>query len=614
MPQTTATEDLRAAVRAQLAALDAEQIVCETGQAPIVPAAEKMIAGPTTAARDDDDRPRPSQATRIVDLALAERIELWHTPTDEPHITISTAGHREHHALVSRAVRDWLARLHHTHTQRTPGSQAIADALVTLGGMARYDGAAHTVHVRIAKHANAVYLDLGDASWGAVEVTVDGWRLVTDPPVRFRRGRALLALPAPEPGGSLDALRDVIHTEDDDDWRLLAGWLVGALRPTGPYPLLALDGEQGSGKSTTARLLRRVIDPSAAELRAEPREIRDLMIAASSGWVVALDNVSHLQPWLSDALCRISTGGAMSTRQLYTDGDEHIIEAIRPCLVTGVTSVVSRGDLADRTLAVTLPTIPDHARRPEADLWTAYEAMRPRVLGALLDAVAGALRRQHDVRLVSLPRMADWAVWVTAAEPALGWRTGALVEAYTRTRQQAVETTLDGDPLAVAIRALARPYEGTAAELLTRLTPTTRIPRGWPESPRGLSAALRRLAPQLRRIGIDVVLDRRQGHDRRRVIAIEAAPGPAPTSPERRPHVQAGAQPSASSAPSISPDLLAGCADANADGSRVADFASAFAAAQNLNEYGPQTDADDADAKIPPSSQDAPEADDDAYY
>jgi hypothetical protein len=395
-----------------------------------------------------------------------------------------------------------------------------------------------------------VYLDLGDPTWRAVEVTADGWRVVTDPPVRFRRGRALLALPVPMPGGTLDALRDVIHVGSEDDWRLLAAWLIGAMRASGPYPPLALDGEQGSGKSTTARMLRRVIDPSGAELRAEPREIRDLMIAASGGWIVALDNVSHLQPWLSDALCRISTGGALSTRQLYTDGDEHIVEAIRPILITGITSVITRGDLQDRTITVTLPTIPDQRRRPERDLWAAYDRSRPQVLGALLAVVSLALRRESTIQLASLPRMADWARWVTAAEPSLGIEDGAILLAYAGSRHQATEQTLDGDPLAVAIRALTRPWEGTAAELLTRLTPAGRAPRGWPESPRGLSGALRRLAPQFRRVGIKVSTDHREGGSGRRLIAIEDA-GP----PQSRP-----------SQPPPTPDLAGHLSDGYGDG------------------------------------------------
>ncbi len=465
-----------------------------------------------------------SQATRIVDLAQAAGVELWHTGTGEAYISIPADIHVEHHRLEGKAVRGWLARLHHCETGRPPGGQAIKDALSTLSGIACYDGAQHDVHVRVAAHGDAVYLDVGDPLWRAIEITADGWSIVARPPLRFRRGITIQTLPIPEPGGRLDALRDIVHVGSEDDWRLIVAWLVGSLQPRGPYPLLAVDGEQGAGKSTGARLVRRMIDPSSADLRAEPREIRDLMVAASGGWIIAFDNVSHLPPWLSDALCRISTGGALSTRMLYTDGDEYIIEAVRPSLITGIAQVVVRGDLQDRSISLTLPAVSDDKRRTEVELWREYERIHPTALGALLDAVACALRRREDIRVPQLPRMADFGIWITAAEPALGYQEGAMLAAYTRNGQEAIEQALEGDPVAVAIRALSMPYEGSAAELLSRITPPAR-PKGWPESPRGLSGALRRLAPQLRRVGINVTFPKRQA-ERRRIVISEAGVEP----------------------------------------------------------------------------------------
>lgn len=464
--------------------------------------------------------PRKSQATRLVDLALAAGAELWHSPAGDPHITLPADGHREHHRLNTSAVRDWLARRHHAETRCAPGSQAIADALTVLSGIARYDGAAHATAVRVAGGHTAVYLDLGDPTWGAVEATPAGWRVVTDPPIRFVRSRGMLALPEPVRGGSIDQLRALIHVASDGDYRLLVGWLLGAMRPAGPYPLLSFVGEQGTGKSTAARCVRRLIDPHVAELRAEPRTIDDIMIAATRSRVVALDNLSHLAPWLSDALCRVSTGGALTKRELYSNDDETIIEAVRPMIVTSIADIVTRGDLLDRAIAVTLPVLPEGDRLPEAELWRRYDAAVPGILGALLDGVVSALVRERTIRIDALPRMADWAVWVTAAEPALGWPEQSILSAYRTMRGTVIEATLDGDPLAVAVCGLSRPWEGTAAELLTRITPVARLPRGWPESPRAMSAALRRLAPGLRRLGIEVSTYKEAGTGGRRLIAI----------------------------------------------------------------------------------------------
>jgi hypothetical protein len=458
-------------------------------------------APPALAPDDAPAATSQSQATRMVHLALATGAELWHDANGDPFITVPTNGHREHHRLSAKSTKDWLARLHHEAHHAAATSQALNDALAVLAGHAKFDGPAYTPAVRVAGHAGRVYLDLGDDAWRVVEVDADGWRLIDAAPVRFIRSRGMRPLPVPVTGGAVDQIRTVVAVEDDH-LRLLVGWLLGALRPTGPYLLLALSGEQGSGKTTLSRIIRRLIDPHAAEQRAEPRRIDDLMIAAARTRVIALDNVSHLDPWLSDALCRLSTGGAMTKRQLYSDDDEIILEAMRPTVLTSVNDVVTRGDLLDRTITLTLPAMPEYARRTEAELWHAFDVVTPGVLGALLDGVASALAQEAMTHLAELPRMADWAQWVTAAEPGVGM-TG-LVDAYRTMRDAAVEMAIEGDALAVAIRQLPRPWRGTATALLQRVTPSGRLPRGWPQSGRGLVAALVRLAPGLRRVGIDV--------------------------------------------------------------------------------------------------------------
>jgi hypothetical protein len=64
---------------------------------------------------------------------------------------------------------------------------------------------------------------------------------------------------------------------------------------------LAIAGEQGSAKTVLSKLLRALIDPSVAPVRALPRDERELFIAASNGHVLAFDNLSGLPPWLSDS-------------------------------------------------------------------------------------------------------------------------------------------------------------------------------------------------------------------------------------------------------------------------------------------------------------------------
>jgi hypothetical protein len=486
---------------------------------------EQQAAGSPEAAPPD---PSPSTATRLVLLAQEAGVVLTQAPDGQTHLTVMREGRRETWPIRSRAVRSWLKLSYFKAEGRSAGSQAVEDALGVLEGMAICQGAERSVHVRIAGEGERIYLDLADAERHVVEIDRRGWRVVARPPVLFRRPRGLLALPMPVSGGSLADLRNILNLETDQDWYLLAAWMLAALRPHGPYPILCLHGEQGAAKSTTARALRSLIDPSAACLRSEPRDGRDVMIAATNGWVVALDNLSSIPPWLSDCLCRLSTGGGFATRELYSDAEEVILEAQRPVILTSIEDVATRGDLLDRAIVKTLPAISEKKRRPERELWAEYEQARPRLLGALLDALAGALGRLPSVRLNRLPRMADFAMLGVAAEQALGWPKDAFAVAYDDNRQDAHTIALDESPIAKPLVKLAQEGEwsGTAEQLLEALTRRVGEPaaksRQWPKSPRALSGRLRRLTPNLKAVGITLTFALGGPRGKSRIIHLHA--------------------------------------------------------------------------------------------
>jgi hypothetical protein len=207
-------------------------------------------------------------------------------------------------------------------------------------------------------------------------------------------------------------------------------FVLAALRNRGPYPVMVLSGEHGSAKSTFSTILRALLDPNTAPLRALPREDRDVFIAANKGHVLTFDNVSDLPPWLSDTLWRLATGGGFVVRQLYTDQDEVLFDATRPVILNGIEDFVTRPDLADRSLPLALGPIREECRRLEAELWAVFEAEHPRILGALPDVVVHGLRTLPHTRLDRLPRMADFALWATACETAL-WPAGTFMAAYS---------------------------------------------------------------------------------------------------------------------------------------------------------------------------------------
>ena len=363
---------------------------------------------------------KKSQATRLVELVLSAGAELFHAPDQTCYATVPDGDHNETWPLGSSGMKNRAKHLFFKKYQKAPSAQAVVDAFGVLEGKALFEGQEREVHVRVAGHDGKIYLDLSDDRWQAVEIDKDGWRVINNPPVRFRRVKTMLPLPTPAEGGSLDELRPFVNVTDRE-WPLTLGWLVAALRSRGPYPVLCLFGEQGSAKSTTARVLRSLIDPNTAPVRAEPQNARDLAITANNGWVITLDNVSFIPPWLSDALCRLSTGGGFSTRTLYENDEETIFSAQRPAVINAIEEVTTRGDLLDRALMITCPRIPDEGRKTEAELWAAFDRVKARILGALCSAVSAGLKNLPSVTLVSLPRLADFAVSVVGI-PALGLR------------------------------------------------------------------------------------------------------------------------------------------------------------------------------------------------
>jgi putative DNA primase/helicase len=162
--------------------------------------------------------------------------------------------------------------------------------------------------------------------------------------------------PEPEDGSMIEELRNFLNVSDDE-FKVVVGWLVSTFRPVGPYPLLIAAGEQGSGKSVFSRMMILLTDPCAAPLRSLPREKRDLIVAAMNGRVIGFDNVSTLEPWLADALCRLATGGGFAARMLHTDREMITFEGQRPVLLNGIPLLTGRPDLADRSVTVRLRTI-----------------------------------------------------------------------------------------------------------------------------------------------------------------------------------------------------------------------------------------------------------------
>jgi hypothetical protein len=391
----------------------------------------------------------------------------------------------------------------------------------------------------------------------------------------------MLPLPLPQSGGSIETLRTLVNVRDDNDFVLVLAWLLDALRNKGQHPPLVLSGPEGAAKSTLVAILRALIDPSCTPLGGLPRTERELTTQASQRYLQAFDNVSALSIQMSDALCRLSTGGGA-----------------RPVIINGINDVVTRPDLADRCLFVTCDSIPDERRRSESQLWAEFENARAQIFGLLLDALSHGLRLLPKNQPDRLPRMADFALWATACEGAF-WPQGTFLAAYGSNVTEAVEKVIGADPVALAVRQLAakqRVWKGTASELDNYLRAMTGIldvtPQGWPSDPSRLATRLRQLAPSLTKVGIEVNFTK-SGHKRTRLITITArAREPeAPTSDE----VLASTQPKSPSAPSADHKKFKTIAEDSLVPATATDAFQHNAASAPGVEGEPSSDADGAD-------------------
>jgi hypothetical protein len=453
----------------------------------------------------------PSQATKIVAMAERAGIELWRTPDGDAFASVKVhkkpddkgEEYIENWPLNSMQLRKLLAYEYYKLYSSSPGSQALQDALGVLGGQALFEGEEKSVYTRVAEVDGKVYLDLADNQWRAVEITKTGWEVISNPPVKFRRSRGMLWLPEPKEGGTLEGFRDFINVKSAGDFALAMGWLVHIIREKGPFAIATITGEQGVAKTTASRVLRSVVDPYKAAIRAAPREERDLVIAATNSWIVAIDNLSSIAEWLSDALSRLATGAGLSTRELYTDDSEKIFDVMRPIIISAITDVVEKSDLLDRRVNFALPIIEEKDRIPEKEFWPKYEKARPALLGALLDAVSLSLANEASVVMPEKPRMADFAIRAVAAEDAFGKDKGTFFTAYKENRLHAHVQAIEAHPIGPFLRQIADAgFKGTATQLLAKLNSLAdeklQKTLEWPKRANRVSAIVTMLAPNFR--------------------------------------------------------------------------------------------------------------------
>jgi hypothetical protein len=461
------------------------------------------------------------QKQRLINMFVDEAggdKALFHTRDSVAYADLIVAGHRETWPVRSKQFRHaYLRYLQQQFGQLVGGEQPLL-ALVMKGSMSKtavnhaiddFERRAicstitRDVHVRVAGHDDEIYIDLCNDDWQAVRVTNAGWRVVDSPPVRFRRTDAMLPLPLPGRNGKIETLKLFLNATTSD-FALTVAFLLAALRPRGPYPVLILYGIQGSAKTNFLRKVRSLVDPHFVSTSALPASGRDLFIAAHNRHLQTFENVSELSGKMSDSLCRLATGGGLSVRTLFRDADETHFRGTRPIAFEGISNVVTRPDLQDRAIITQLEPLAGYETEQKLD--PEFERQRPGIFGALLTMLARGLEMLPTTKLISPPRMADFAHWAVACG------VTDFEATYAANRQNAINVMLSHDDLAKAVRATVTEkgwFAGTMQNLLDIVGPVTGI-----KSTKKLSNELRRLEVPLQTVGVHVIFEQRTAEHR----------------------------------------------------------------------------------------------------
>jgi energy-coupling factor transporter ATP-binding protein EcfA2 len=463
----------------------------------------------------------------VTPLDLAKVATYFHTADKVAYADISIEGNRHTYSIRSRAFKLWLTGEHYRENKTGISSQSFQDTLSTLEAIAIFDGESREVNLRVAEHQGKLYLDLGTPDWKAVEIDSSGWRVISEPPIRFSRPDSLLPLPYPVEGGSLDELKGLLNV-DGSSWTLIVTFLLFCFCPNKTYPVLVLAAHRGSGKTAAAEILKGLIDPGKAGLIKLQGDTHKLAIAASRRHLMVYDNVGNITPDQSDDLCRVATGFGYSTRTLHTTDEETTFEFTRPQIITAIDALVTRDDLADRVLMAQLPEIPEQKRLPQGKLNEKVESAKPRILGALLTALSQTLAELPNTNPDNLPRMADYAQFAIASEKALGLESGEFTAIFNESREHSRQVVIESSPVGEAIVRLmentALVWRGTASQLINELEKhtdeATYRSRFFPKASNMLSRQLNRLAPDLKALGIEIT-SIREGAESKKIICIE---------------------------------------------------------------------------------------------
>ncbi len=400
---------------------------------------------------------------------------------------------------------------------------ALSELISDIDAEAVYEGRKGEVFNRVGKDENGnIIINPCYENGNIIHVTPEGWTIrepfthskdkLSKYPIMVKT-KGMMPHPFPIRGhGNIQDIKKFIKAENDDKkFILILAFIIQSFFYDGPFPLLVIVAEPGSGKTFSTLIIKRIIDPHEAPTLSIPREPRDMFSTAGVSWLLAYDNFSKVQLWLSDLFCRFSTGGATIDRELFTNGEAYIHSAKRPAAVNGINDFFSQPDILQRSIIFENSRIKPEERKTEQELLQEFDRLAPPgIFCDILDLLSTVLRILPEIEVINSTRMSDFCKLGTAVATALNFDDDFFMTAYRENQKQANDITLESSVLTPAIKELLskqKYFKGTPTELLDALeeiNPDFKKSPYWPKTATVLSGNLKRLAQNFRETGINI--------------------------------------------------------------------------------------------------------------
>lgn len=362
-------------------------------------------------------------------------------------------------SLKDKKFEQWLAGEMHGVEGKVPGKGALQSAINVLQNKANRLNNTHRLYNRVAPDpdGNGIWLDMTDKNWRAIHVTEEGWSIVDNPPILFKRFKHQKPLPepiTPEKGKEIQTVKKLLNflnlrTRNDKIMYLCS--IISYFVPEIEHPIMCVAGDTGSAKTMLFECAKRILDPSAHQTIRMADKPNELVQQLYHSYFCCFDNVTFLKQWQSDILCRAVTGAGQSKRELFSDDEDVIYQYMRCVNLNGINVTVKKSDLMNRTVLFKLKRIADIELRKRTELLTEFDEVKADILGAILSILSEALKHEKEVKLVSYKRLTDFHHWGCAIANALNFGANTFNKIYERKYEIQDEEVLDTSLTATAL-------------------------------------------------------------------------------------------------------------------------------------------------------------------